>query len=90
MKHGCLLDSKTTHGSYGGVKLLGLLAPTAKEKCLLGPNFWKRDKRFIDGGGGAPPKVLKAYMGKVVWPNPPEAKRQGLYGHWPNMGGVVA
>ena len=25
-------------------------------------------------------------MGEVVWPNPPEAERQGLHGHWPNMG----
>jgi hypothetical protein len=24
-------------------------------------------------------------MGEVVWPHPPEAERQGLHGHWPNM-----
>ena len=24
-------------------------------------------------------------MGEVVWPNAPEAKRQGLYGHWPDV-----
>jgi hypothetical protein len=38
---------------------------------------------FLDGGGGAPPKVLEAYMGEVVRPNPPDAERQGLHGHWP-------
>jgi len=43
----------------------------AKGKCLLGPNSWERDKRFLDGGGGAPQKVLEAYMGEVVWPHPP-------------------
>jgi hypothetical protein len=49
-----------------------------------------RDKKFLDGGGGAPPKVLEAYMGEAVWlPNPPEAERQGLHGHWPNMGGKL-
>jgi len=40
---------------------------------------------FLDGEGGASPKVLEAYMGEVVWPHPPEAKRQGLHGHWPNV-----
>jgi hypothetical protein len=24
-------------------------------------------------------------MGEVVWPHPPEAERQGLHGHWPNV-----
>ena len=24
---------------------------------------------FVDGRGGAPPKVLEACMGEVVWPN---------------------
>jgi hypothetical protein len=68
--------------------LLEASSPTAKGKCLLGPNSWWRDKRFLDVGGGAPPKVLEAYMGKAVWPpNPLEAKQQGLHGHWPNMGG---
>jgi hypothetical protein len=36
---------------------------------------------FLDSGGGAPPKVLEAYMGEVVWPLAPEAERQGLHGH---------
>jgi hypothetical protein len=40
---------------------------------------------FLDGGGGAPPKVLEAYMGEVVWPHPPEAEWQGLHGYWPNV-----
>jgi hypothetical protein len=75
----------TARGSYEGLKLLGLLDPAAKGKCLLGPNSWERDKRCLDGGGGAPPKVLEAYMGEVVWPHPPEAQRQGLHGHWPNV-----
>jgi hypothetical protein len=43
------------------------------------------DKRFLDGGRGAPTKFLEAYMGKVVWPHPPEAERQGLHGYWPNV-----
>ena len=45
-----------------------------------------RSERFLDSGGGAPPKDLEAYRGEVVWPNPPEAEQQGLHGHWPNMG----
>jgi hypothetical protein len=24
-------------------------------------------------------------MGEVVWPHPPEAKRQSLHGYWPNV-----
>jgi hypothetical protein len=24
-------------------------------------------------------------MGEVVWPHLPEAKRQGIYRHWPNV-----
>jgi hypothetical protein len=40
---------------------------------------------FLDGGRGAVPKILKAYMGEVVWPHPPEVERQGLYGHCPYM-----
>ena len=40
---------------------------------------------FVDGGGGSPPKVLESYMDEVVWPYPPEAERQGLHGHWPNV-----
>ena len=60
----------------------------AKGKWLLGPKSWQRDKGFLDGGGEAPPKVLEPYLDKAVWPpNPPEAERQGLHGHWPNMRG---
>jgi hypothetical protein len=40
---------------------------------------------FIDGGGGAPPKDLEAYMGEVVWSHPPVAEQQGLHGPWPNV-----
>ena len=29
--------------------------------------------------------LAEAYMGKVVWPHPPEAERQGLHGYWPNV-----
>ena len=57
----------------------------AKKKCLLGPNSWQKDKRFFEGQVGALPKVLDAYMGEVVWPNPPEEERHGLHGHWPNV-----
>jgi hypothetical protein len=28
----------------------GLLAPTAKGKCVFGSNSYQRDKRFFDGG----------------------------------------
>jgi hypothetical protein len=49
------------------------------------PQLLVEDKRFFDGGGGALPKVLEAYMGEMVWPHPFEAKWQGLHGHWPNM-----
>ena len=45
----------------------------------------ERDKRLLDGGVGALPRVLEAYMGEVVWPHPPGAKRQGLHGHWPEV-----
>ena len=34
---------------------------------------------------GAPPRVLEAYMGEVVWPHPHEVKRHGLDGNWPNV-----
>ena len=76
-------ESKTTHGSYGGLKLLGLLAPTAKGECLLGPNYWWRDKRFLDGGGGASRKVLEAYMGEVVWIHPPRPNGKASMGIGP-------
>ena len=45
---------------------------------------------FLDSGVGVPPKVLEAYMGEAMWlPNPPEAERHGLHGHWPNMGAYL-
>ena len=40
---------------------------------------------FLNSEVGAPFRVLEAYMGKVVWPHPPEAERHGLHGHWPNV-----
>ena len=46
---------------------LELLAPVAKEKCLLGPNPYREKKKLLGGGIGAPHKVLKAYMGEAVW-----------------------
>ena len=39
----------------------------------------------LDGGIGAPPKVLEAYMGEVVWPHLPEAEWHCFHGHWPNV-----
>ena len=45
---------------------------------------------FLDGGVGALSKVIKAYMGEVVWlPNPPKAERHNLHEHCPNMGMVA-
>jgi hypothetical protein len=49
----------------------GFLDPGGKGKCLLGPNFWYKDKRVVEGGGGAPPKVLEAYMGEAALQNNP-------------------
>ena len=41
---------------------------------------------ILDGGIGAPRKVLEAYMGEVGWPaNPPKAERHNLYGRWSNV-----
>ena len=42
---------------------------------------------FADGEGAPPPqeKILEAYMDELVWLNPPEAERQGIHGHGPNM-----
>ena len=66
--------------------LEGLLAPSAKGKCLLGPNLDRETKGFLDGSVGALPRVLKAYIGEAVWlPNPPEAKQQGLPGCKPKI-----
>jgi hypothetical protein len=58
---------------------LGVCFPPAKKNVYLAP--------IVDGGGGAPPKVLEAYMGEVVWPHPPKTKRHGLHDHWPNVEG---
>ena len=58
-----------------------LLAPTAKEKHLLGPNSWWRDKMLLDSGRRASPKGLEAYIDEVVWLNPPEAEQHDLHGH---------
>ena len=61
-------------GSYAGVMVFwccwGLPTPAAMGKCLLGPNSWCRDKKFLDSGVGALPRVLEAYMGEV-WPAKP-------------------
>ena len=35
---------------------------------------------FLDGGGGAPPKVLEAYMGEVVWPPHPRPNGKASMG----------
>ena len=39
---------------------------------------------LLDGGVGALPKVLEAYMGEAAWRQP---KAKGtLHGRWPNVG----
>jgi hypothetical protein len=38
---------------------------------------------LLDGRGGAPPKVLKAYMGEVVWPHPPRPNGKASMGIGP-------
>ena len=61
-----MLDSKTAHRSYGGLKLLGGFWPQLlREIVYLAPTLG-RDKRFLDGEEGAPPKVLEAYTGEEV------------------------
>jgi hypothetical protein len=45
-----LLDSKTTRGSYGDLKLLGywgLLAPTTMENVYLAPTLGRETKGFL-------------------------------------------
>lgn len=64
---GRLLEPKIGWRNYEGIKLLGALAPAAKENCLCGPNYLKKDKRLIYNGVGALPKVLKAYIGRWLW-----------------------
>ena len=54
--------------------MLGASSPVAKGKCLLGPNLG-RDKRLLDGGVGALPKVLEAYMSEATWPSKPTRGR---------------
>ena len=79
---GCFQEFNNLHGSYGGVKLTGLLVPMAKiEIGQLAPTSRRGRKKILDGGVRAPREVLQAYMGKVVWPHPPDVERQGLYGH---------
>jgi hypothetical protein len=56
-----------------------------KGEYLLGPNSWYRDKRFIDGEGGALLKVLEAYM--VRWcgrthPSPNGKASMGIGPTW--------
>ena len=46
------VDLDTKPRSYEGIKLLGLLAPAAKGKCLLGPKSWQRDEMFLESGAG--------------------------------------
>jgi hypothetical protein len=77
--------SEITRGSYEGLKLLGVSSPNSQGKIFTWPQLLVERQRFLDGGGGALPKVLEAYMGEVVWPHPPEVNRQGLHGHWPNV-----
>ena len=48
-------------------------------------------KRLLDGGIGAMPKVLEAYMGEAAWPTEPTRGRMA----WPpwalaQRGGIVA
>jgi hypothetical protein len=62
----------------------GLLAQRLRENVYLAPTLGRETKDFFTVGE-APPKVLEAYMGEMVWPHPPEAERQGLHGHWPNV-----
>ena len=55
-----------------------------RENVYLASTLGRETRGFLTGGG-TPPKVLKAYMDEVVWPEPPEAERQSLHGHWSNV-----
>ena len=50
-----------TCGIYGGLKLLEASSPAAKGKMSTWPQLLVERKKFLDGGGGAPLKVLEAY-----------------------------
>ena len=78
-----LLNLDIARGIYGGLKLLGVLAPTTKGNYLVGPNSWWRDKRFLDGGQGATSKVLEVNMGEVVWPHHPRPNGKASMGVGP-------
>ena len=51
----------------------------AKEKCLLDLNPWERDKRLFDGGVGAPPNVVEAYIGEAAWLTKPNEDQMGRH-----------
>jgi hypothetical protein len=59
------------------VEVMGL-----KENVYLAP-ICGRDKRFLEGGGGASPELLEAYMGEVVWPHPPRPNGKAFMGIGP-------
>jgi hypothetical protein len=83
--NGCLLDSKTTCGSYAGVKLLGASNPSGWGKIFIWPQILvKRQKIYWRWrrGFAKSPRDLYGWGGV---PHPPEAKGQGLHGHWPNV-----
>ena len=65
--------------------MLGVQPERLKENVYLAPILNRETKGFSDGGVGALPEVLEAYVGEVVWPHPSEAKQHGLHGHWPNV-----
>ena len=69
----------------------GLLVQAAKRKCLPNPNnSWERDKRLLDGGEGAPQKVLEAYMGEVGWLAEPTRGQKAQPLHvFAQLGGMV-
>jgi hypothetical protein len=69
----------------------GVQAPTAKGKCLLGPNPSDRHKKLFEGAVRVLTKVLEAYISEAAWPTeptrgqttqPPQAMAQ--------FGGIVA
>ena len=42
-----------------------------RENVYLASTLRRETKRFLDGGVGALPKVLEAYMGEAAWPAEP-------------------
>ena len=78
----------TTRKGYGALKLLGVEFPATNEECVLGPNFLKKDKMFLNGGEKGLQKNLEVFMGDVVRPpNSTEVEWQSVHGHWDNMKG---